>query len=186
MSFTDWRQAGADRRWITIAVLCLSCYCSYAGAQQFGRLFTTPEERQRLQELREAKKHTPRTQDDTGNVSRGVGDKRIGRKAGLGHAGISRRTEENRHVMEDSPPGSVITLKGIVYRQDKTWMAWINDGNAQEGAATLGYRELGEGERLDNKVTIEVPVTGKSVKLKPGQSYHLQSGIVFDIKEKSP
>ncbi len=169
-------------RWIAITVLCLCGYSFYAGAQQFGRLFTAPEERQRLQELREA--HIPKT--GAGNILRGEEDKRTGRKTDPGFAGVSHRVEERSPDIEDSPPAAVITLKGIVYRQDRTRMVWINDGNPEEGVATLGYRELGKEETPDNKVTIELPVTGKIVKLKPGQSYHLHSGAVLDVTEKSP
>ena len=62
-------------------------------------------------------------------------------------------------------------------------MAWIN---ARDGAAGLDYRKLDSGQLLDNEVTIRVPETGKSVKLKPGQSYHLHSGAVTELKEGVP
>ena len=180
MSFADRRREGT--RWIAFTALCICGYCSYAGAQQFGRLFTAPEERQRLQELREA--HIAKI--GAGNIPRGVDDKHTGRKTGPGFAGVSHRVEEGGPGIEGSPPAAVITLKGIVYRQDRTRIAWIHDGNPEEGTANPGYRELGKGETPDNKVAIELPVTGKIVKLKPGQSYHHHSGAVLDVTEKSP
>ena len=62
-------------------------------------------------------------------------------------------------------------------------MAWIH---TQDGAAGLDYRKLESGQVLDNEVTLRVPATGMSVKLKPGQSYHLDSGAVTDLEEGVP
>ena len=50
----------------------------------------------------------------------------------------------------------------------------------------MDFREPESGRILDNEVSIRVPMTGKSVKLKPGQSYHLHSGAVTELKDEVP
>ena len=166
--------ADVTGRWLIIAVLCAPNLCFSAGEQQFGRLFTTQEERQRLQELREENRQIARGRDHAGSGTHGMTGSDHTRQT---QTALSRRSE----VSEEELP--VITLRGLIYKKDKAGMAWIN---AQEGEAALDYRKLEAGQILDNEVTIRVPMTGKSVKLKPGQSYHLHSGAVTDLKDDAP
>ena len=56
----------------------------------------------------------------------------------------------------------------------------------KKGLRALDCWELESGQVLDNGVTIKLPMTGKSVTLKPGQSYHLRSGAVTDLKNDAP
>ena len=165
------RLPGRTGRAVIIALFAL-CGCSVAAAeQQFGRLFTTGEERQRLQELREDNQRAM-----------------PGRDAGAGRA----HGAGGRHPSGPAQPGAtepgneglpVITLKGLVYKKDGARMAWIG---GREGAAAPDYRELEPGEMHDNEAVIELPMTGESVKLKPGQSYHLHSGVVTELEDTSP
>lgn len=157
--------------WIITVVLSLSNFYSPAAEPQFDRLFTTREQRQRLQELRERNRQIARDRDHTGAETHGMKQ--------------NFRTDQTRTALLRPLEGSseerpVITLRGLIYRKDRAGMAWIN---ARDGAAGLDYRKLDSGQLLDNEVTIRVPETGKSVKLKPGQSYHLHSGAITELKE---
>ena len=168
------RLSGVTGRWILIVVISVSGYCYSADEQQFGRLFTTREERQRLQEVREENMRTAGVRNNTGTGVHGLIDRE---RAGQTRAGFSPGTEQGK---ENLP---VITLKGLIYKKDRARKAWVD---ANEGTAALDFREPGSGRILDNGVTIPVPFTGESVKLKPGQSYHLHSGAVTDLKDDVP
>ena len=156
---------------MSIALFALCGYCVAADEQQFGRLFTTGEQRQRLQELREDKRRATLGRDTGAGRARGAGE---ARQSGMAQAGAAEPGEEGLPV---------ITLKGLVYKKDGARMAWIG---GREGAAAPYYRELEPGESHDNEAIIELPMTGKSVKLKPGQSYHLHSGTVTELEDTSP
>ena len=174
MRLIQWRQSGVAWNWIIIALFSMSSYCCSAGEQQFGRLFTTQEERQRLQGLREEIMRTNRGRDNTGTGARARVE---GYNAGQPQGGMSRGSEQGKEDLH------VITLKGLIYKKDRARMAWVD---AKEGTAALDYRELESGQIRHNEVTIELPMTGKSVKLKPGQSYHLHSGAITDLKDGAP
>lgn len=151
--------------WIVTAVLSLSNVCSPAAEQQFDRLFTTKEQRQRLQELRERNRQKAREPDLAGTGTHGT------------RAGSSRSPGGNS---KETP---VVTLRGLIYKKDRAGMAWIN---ARDGSAGLDYRKLESGQVLDNGVTIRVPATDMPVKLKPGQSYHPDTGAVTELREGDP
>ena len=150
--------------WVIAALIMIPEWCFSVDEQQFGRLFTTPEQRQRLQELREEHRRDLKR----GNATEpGNGEMSAGSRAGTRQSGL---------YGEPGEP-SVITFKGLVYRKDGTGMAWID---AQEGSAALDYRQLQAGETPEEGSAISVPVSGKSVILKPGQSWHPESGAVTD------
>ena len=174
MSLTRRRLSGVTGRGLTIAVLCALNVCPSAGEQQFGRLFTSQEERQRLQQLREENRRIPRSPDHAGTSTQ---EKNINYHIRRTQTALSRRPEGRA---EELP---VVTLKGLIYKKNKAGMAWIN--SPEEGAGP-DYRILESGQIVDNEITIRVPVAGKSVKLKPGQSYHPHSGVVTDLKETAP
>ena len=153
-----------SKKWLIAALIMVSEWCISADEQQFGRLFTTPEQRQRLQELREGHRRTPGSRKGTETGIRELAGRR---HAEHSKAGMSRGPDE--------PP--VITLKGLIYRNDGARTAWIK---AQDGTTMLDSRQLQTGELPDREAAIRVPVSGKSVKLKPGQSWHPESGAVTD------
>ena len=129
-----------SRIWLIAALIMVSEWCISADEQQFGRLFTTPEQRQRLQELREEHRRGQGRGNDTESGLRGVARRHHTGQSGAEMSG-------GQHA-----PAS-ITLKGLIYKKDGAGMAFI------------GTRE---------------PVSGESVKLKPGQSWHPESGVVTD------
>lgn len=159
-----------SKKWLIAAVIMVSEWCLSADDQQFGRLFTTPEQRQRLQELREEHRRTPGSRKGTGTDIREMAGRHHAEQS---KAGMSRGPDE--------PP--VITLKGLIYRNDGARTAWIK---AQDGTVVLDSRQLQTGELQDHETAIRVPVSGKSVKLKPGQSWHPESGAVTDLEGIAP
>lgn len=168
MSFTGRQLLEITRKWLIIAILSMPSVCFPAGEQEFGRLFTTPDERRQLQQLREENRDSAGT---------GITEMNGSHNTRQTPAGLARRQEA---AGKDVP---VITLRGLIYTKDRAGMVWIN---GQDGDAALDYRKLGTGEVLDNEVTIRMPVTGKPVRLKPGQSYHLHSGAVTDLEADAP
>lgn len=155
------------RIWLITAILLTCSCCQAADDHRFGRLFTTPEQRQRLQELREEHGQTRHDRDDvTGSMSV------ITQNPGMEQAGSSSTSADA------SKPPPVVTLKGLIYRNGGTRRAWVEQ---HDGLATPEYRELQAQARPDSELAIPVPMDGKSVMLKPGQSYHPDSGLVTEI-----
>lgn len=168
MSFTRRQLPESTWKWLMIAMLSMPDICFPAGDQEFGRLFTTRDERQRLQQLREENR------DHAGSGSPEMDGSHNARQI---QTGLARRQERTGKA------APVITLKGLIYSKDRAGTVWIN---GQDGDAALDYRRLESGEILDNEVSIRMPLTGKSVQLKPGQSYHLDSGAVTDLEANAP
>lgn len=168
MSFTGPQLPQTTRRWLIIVILSMPHIGFPAGEPEFGRLFTTRDERQRLQQFRDENR------DDAGS---GIAEMDASHSTRQIQTGPARRQEG---AGKDAP---VITLKGLIYSKDRAGMVWIN---GQDGDAALDYRRLESEEILNNEVSIRMPVTGKSVQLKPGQSYHLDSGAVTDLEANAP
>jgi hypothetical protein len=78
---------------------------------------------------------------------------------------------------ETTPVPQTITYSGVLRRSDGKTTVWINNQPVHDresaGAATIVGRV-----RPDGSVTLQVPQSGRSVNLKPGQSVELLSGAV--------
>lgn len=78
---------------------------------------------------------------------------------------------------EATPVPQTITYGGVLRRSDGKTTVWINNQPVHDresaGAATIVGRV-----RPDGSVTLQVPQSGRSVILKPGQSVELLSGAV--------
>ncbi len=76
-----------------------------------------------------------------------------------------------------TPVPQTITYSGVLRRSDGKTTVWINNQPVHDresaGAAAIVGRV-----RPDGSVTLQVPQTGRSVSLKPGQSVELLSGAV--------
>jgi len=84
-------------------------------------------------------------------------------------------TEKNEQ--EAAPVPQTITYSGVLRRSDGKTTVWINNQPVHDresaGAAAIVGRV-----RPDGSVTLQVPQSGRSVILKPGQSVELLSGAV--------
>lgn len=78
---------------------------------------------------------------------------------------------------EAAPVPQTITYSGVLRRSDGKTTVWINNQPVHDresaGAATIIGRV-----RPDGSITLQVPQSGRSVILKPGQSIELLSGAV--------
>ena len=63
---SDRQLSVQSAKWLIAALIIVSEWCFSSDEQQFGRLFTTPEQRQRLQELREEHRRTSGSRKGTG------------------------------------------------------------------------------------------------------------------------
>jgi hypothetical protein len=79
--------------------------------------------------------------------------------------------------VEATPVPQTITYSGVVRRSDGKTTVWINNQPVHDresaGAAAIVGRV-----RADGSVTLQVPQSGRSVSLKPGQSVELLTGAV--------
>ncbi|HEX9673853.1 MAG TPA: hypothetical protein VGA12_10495 [Burkholderiales bacterium] len=79
--------------------------------------------------------------------------------------------------VEATPVPQTITYSGVLRRSDGKTTVWINNQPVHDresaGAAAIVGRV-----RPDGSVTLQVPQSGRSVSLKPGQSVELLSGAV--------
>jgi hypothetical protein len=77
---------------------------------------------------------------------------------------------------EAAPVPQTITYGGMVRRSDGKSTVWINNQPVND-REPLGGAIVGQ-VRPDGSVTLQVPQSGRSVNLKPGQSVELLSGTV--------
>jgi len=155
------RRVGWKRFAFALVFVC--GFSTQSNAQQFGRFFTTPEERKHLEQLKRKKPAQVNVVD----------------------ADDFTPAEDTETVAVEPPPVNRVTLKGLVYRKDGARTAWVNDSNTYEGDPVIAYMKLEEGDILHNNVTLELPVGGAPVKLKVGQSYDPQSGAVSGMMDQS-
>jgi hypothetical protein len=92
----------------------------------------------------------------------------------------TERTEQ-----EATPVPQTITYNGVLRRSDGKTTVWINNQPVHDresaGAAAIVGRV-----RSDGSVTLQVPQSGRSVSLKPGQSVELLSGAVEEGYARRP
>lgn len=170
MSFVRRQLPKVAGKWLTIVILAGTGAGPTAGEQQFGRLFTTPDERRRLQESRGINRQLARDRKRAGTLT--------GQINGSYDTGQAR-PGPGRGAQVDG----VITLRGLIYNKDRTGMAWID---ARESDAALDYRKLDSRQVQGNEVSIRLPASDQTVKLKPGQSYHPHTGVITDLEAGGP
>lgn len=127
---------------------------STSNAEQIsGRLFTTPNERTNLDFLRQTSKMP----------------------------GPELYEEEENVTAAPALPGSV-SMQGYVRRGDgKKGTVWINDMPVQENSNT-GEVSVGKLPREGGQVQINIPASGRNVKLKAGQVYKPETDSISEDK----
>jgi hypothetical protein len=78
---------------------------------------------------------------------------------------------------EATPVPQTITYSGVLRRSDGKTTVWINNQPVHDRQPAGGGTIVGR-VRPDGSVTLQVPQSGRSVILKPGQSVELLSGAV--------
>jgi len=97
----------------------------------------------------------------------------------------ARTTLSTENTEQDAAPVSqTIIYGGVVQRSDGKSTAWLNNqpvnDREQFGGAIVGR------VRPDGSVTLQVPQSGRSVSLKPGQSVELLSGAIEEAYSRKP
>lgn len=127
---------------------------------QFGRFFTTPQQRQHLDELRE------RQPEDE----------------------LVVEIREEEMMPEDRPaqkqvPLDMIRLKGLVYRKGgKDSTAWLNDGNTYEG--NIGSQYITIDSIKPDSVILGIAGDKSEIRLKAGQAYDPGGKKIHEVLEQ--
>jgi hypothetical protein len=132
--------------------------CVYAASDGFGRLFTTPGERKKLQVLRYSK---PQVEVE---------------------APVELIVEEPGGDVE-RPDIEGITLNGIVYRKGSKSTVWINGTNSYEGSLSSEYFRIKADDINSEKVSVTVPEVDLKFDLKVGQTYEPNDESLLDLVE---
>ena len=133
-----------------------------AASDDFGRLFTTPEERRKLQTLRYAKPEPEIIEEVDIPVE---------------------LVEEMVVESVEQPDIEGITLNGLVYRKGSKSTVWLNGTNSYEGSLASEYFRINTGDIDSEKVSVTVPEVGLEFDLKVGQTYEPNDKSLLDIVE---
>ncbi len=141
--------------WLVLLIAQMSAANLTVAAEPIGRLFSTPNERAYLEDLRKIKKKTPELIDEP-----------IG-------------------VIEAPAPVRLpdqISMQGYVKRNDgKRGTVWINGNAVQENSRTKDI-QVGRLPIQSNRVPMRLPANGKRITLKAGQVYDPQTNKVREIR----
>jgi hypothetical protein len=125
----------------------------------FGRLFSSPAERQRLDILRQNQKLIVAT---------------------------PQKNMLSEPAVNELP--APITLQGYVKRSDGSTTLWVNNKPVQENSAQDNV-EIGRLTKQQNpakngsdSLNVRIPATGKSVRLKAGQQYAPETGQIVELR----
>jgi hypothetical protein len=91
------------------------------------------------------------------------------------------KTEEQ----EEAPAAQTIMYGGMVRRSDGKSTVWINNRPLHDNEQTAGMAVVGR-VRPDGGVSLQVPQSGRTVTLKPGQSIELLSGAIEEGYSRKP
>jgi len=86
---------------------------------------------------------------------------------------------------EAAPVAQTITYGGMVRRNDGKSTVWLNNQPVHDREPVGGATIIGR-VRPDGSVTLQVPQSGRSVTLKPGQSVELLSGAIEESYTRRP
>ena len=141
-------------------ILIFAVMTEVGAAEEFGRFFTTPMQRQYLDQLKNRPPEI-RIEIDDDDIEVDVVDE--------------------AEIVRDS-----VTLKGLVYRSNGKSVAWINDSNTYEGDTASGYIDIPEGKISPSQVTIKMQGQEMEVGLKVGQQYEPKTDNVEEVNNKLP
>ena len=127
------------------------------GAESFGRLFTSPAQRERLDAMR-----------------------RTGPEITVE---ISDAELELSNTVQEQAPLNAITLKGVVYRGGGASTAWVNDSNTYEG--NIAAQDIQVPETRIGKDHVEMSISGNQsvIRLRVGESYDPATDRKIDLSE---
>ena len=94
-------------------------------------------------------------------------------------------TEKTDEVSTAAPVPQSITYDGVVRRSDGRSTVWINRRPVHDKEAASSTVVVGR-VRQDGSVSLQMPQSGRSVELKPGQSVELLSGAIEESFSRKP
>ena len=94
-------------------------------------------------------------------------------------------TEKTEEVATATPAPQSITYDGSVRRSDGQSTVWINHRPVSDKDSASGAVVVGK-VRQDGSVSLQMPQSGRSVELKPGQSVELLSGAIEESYARKP
>ena len=139
---------GYNVKWISsllLMVLIFSLPPATLAADDLGRLFTTPQQRNTLEKLRSQKP--------------------------VEEIKIPEFTFAEPVIEEQKPVIGGITVNGLVYRKSGKSTAWINSANTYEGNFGNQYIQIDAQNIKPEDVEILIPINETKIKLKTGETY---------------
>ena len=152
-----------DRTILALALLAAVVWgaAGTAAAEDLGRLFLTPDERERLDRARQG----------TAEI-------------------VEARPRERRQIVtqqeEEAPQVPLIMVNGFVQRSDGTTTAWVNGMNTIDGDFASEYIAVETPAVGSNHVRIRTPAHMPDVDLMPGQAYEPSAQQVLDSYQILP
>lgn len=134
--------------------------------EELGRLFTTPQQRQILDQMRLAKPETDHVVV--------INDEPF--------ADIEEEEFIEEEIIEDEPESALegpLSLKGVVYRENGSNTAWINDDNTFDGNLGSHNIDVSNSDIKKDQVKVKIPGDVTEITLKVGETYE-------PIHESSP
>ena len=128
-------------------------------ADPLGRLFTTPQQRQKLDELRRAETDNPEIQQGPSNLP------------------------QDAPAQVDAPVNP-ITVRGLVTRKGGRSMAFLNESNTYEGDLASEYIRVRSGDIEGEEIRIYTPYGDDAVALKVGQTLEPSTGRIIDLTDE--
>lgn len=126
-------------------------------AESFGRLFTSPAQRERLDALRRAGPE----------ITVEISDAEL---------------ELSNTVQEQAAPLNAITLKGVVYRGRGASTAWVNDSNTYEGNISAQDIQVPETRIGKDHVEMSIGENQSVIRLKVGETYDPAEDTIIEKK----
>lgn len=127
-------------------------------ADTLGHLFTTEQQRNRLDYMRSQKIVVEKSVVAPEDVDE-----------------ILEPEIEEEAVIKDS-----INIKGIVKRSDGKHSAWINDSNTYEGDLDTLYLNVGPEHISSDRVKIKMPDKETEIELRVGEAYDPNTDQIFE------
>ncbi len=143
-------------------VICSYIFIQPVYADNLGRLFTSAEERLKLEKIRLIKKEPKKVViEEVKNV------------------------EEPELIKKETVIRDSITLRGLVHRSDGKNTAWVNDSNTFEGDLDSQFIQVPDNKIKSDQVTIIMPDDSTKVELRVGEAFTPEP-IERDIVNPAP
>jgi hypothetical protein len=138
-------------------LLALGAFATVVQAQDLGRLFTTPEEREMLEALR---RQPPKPQTEAAPVV--------------------------TPTVEFAPVVPNVTMNGLVRRSRGRGMVWVNGVTSLEGDLDAQGIAVDVGALRGTTLPVRIGNAPLAVGLKPGQTYDTGEAQVREVYQPAP